>query len=72
MIITYPLNSTQADALFAENAVMMERGDVIYDYRVAGLFGPEVCAWAESCMSFDGYMKSGRDWSSWGGSCNTE
>lgn len=46
MIITYPLNSEQAAALFAENAVMMDSEDVIYDYRVAGLFGPEVCAWA--------------------------
>lgn len=71
MIITYPINSAQADALFAENAVMMDCGDVIYDYRIAGLFGPEVCAWAESCMSFDGYMKAGRDWNSWGGChCN--
>lgn len=71
MIITHPINREQAAALFAENAVMMENCDVIYDYRVAEIFGPEVCVWAESCMSFDGYMKCGPDWSCWGGChCN--
>lgn len=71
MMITKAINSEQANVLFLENAVMMDCGDVIYDYRVAELFGQEVCKWAESCMRFDGYMKSGTDWNSWGGChCN--
>lgn len=70
MVITYPINSQQANTLFADNAVMMSGSDVIFDYRAAELFGPEVCTWAENCMGSDSYLSPGKDWNSWGaGKC---
>lgn len=68
-MIDYALNRQQADTIFTENAVMMGEGDVIYDYRVAEIFGADVCAWAESCMHHEGFFTPGRDWNSWG-SCD--
>lgn len=67
MEITHTLNKAQADALFAANAVMMGGNDVIFDYKVADLFGPDVCAWAESCMKYQGSFSPGADYNSWGG-----
>lgn len=65
-MIDYALNRQQADTIFTENAVMMGESDVIYDYRVAEIFGADVCAWAESCMHHEGFFTAGRDWNSWG------
>lgn len=64
--IEYAMNKEQAEALFAEHAVMMGERDVIFDYVVADLFGPEACVWAESCMGSDHYLELGPDWGSWG------
>ena len=69
MDITFTLNKTQADALFAENAIVMCGRDVIPDYKVAELFGYDVCAWAESCMKHGGFMVPGADYNSWSGFC---
>ena len=66
MEITHTLNKAQADALFAANAVMMGGNDVIFDYKVADLFGSNVCAWAESCMKFEGFIKISNDYGAWG------
>lgn len=71
MLIVHALNKEQATALFDENAVMQGSSDVIYDYRIAELFGPEVCEWAESCMGADHFLQCGPDWSMWGdGGCH--
>lgn len=65
MIIDYTLNKEQAAALFLEHACMMGSSDVIYDYRVAELFGQDVSEWAENNMGFDLYINS-NDFSMWG------
>ena len=70
MEITHTLNKAQADALFAEHAVFMGGKDVVFVYKAAELFGPDVMAWAERCMKHDGYMKPGNDWDGWGSGCN--
>lgn len=64
-MIDYALNRQQADTIFTENAVMMGERDVIYDYRVAEIFGADVCTWAESCMGHERFLSPGSDWSSW-------
>lgn len=70
-MLDYALNRQQADTVFTENAVMMGERDVIYDYRVAEIFGADVCAWAESCMGLERFLSPGSDWSSWNcGKCN--
>lgn len=60
------LSKKQADAIFDREAVMFYSTDAIPDYRVAELFGPEVCRWAEGAMSAEGFLRFGDDWSSWG------
>jgi len=61
------LSKAQADAIFDREAVMFYSTDAIPDYRVAELFGPEVCGWTERAMSADGFLRLHDDWSSWGG-----
>lgn len=61
-MIETTLNKQQADALFAEHAVMMYGYDAVFDYKIAELFGQECCAWAESCMKLEGYLKGGKIW----------
>lgn len=61
------LSKKQADAIFDREAVMFYSMDAIPDYRVAELFGPEVCGWAERSMSADGFLRLNDDWSTWGG-----
>lgn len=70
MKIEHTLNKAQADALFLENAVAISGRDVIYDYKAAELFGADVCAWAESCMKFEGYIDPGKDYNAWGSGSN--
>ena len=65
-IIQCSLNKEQADALFSANAVMMCGRNVIFDYKIAELFGADACAWAEGCMRHDGYLEWGMDCNSWG------
>lgn len=61
------LSKEQADVIFEREAVMFYSTDAIPDYRVAELFGPEVCRWAEGSMSAEGFLRWNEDWSSWGG-----
>lgn len=70
MEIRHTLNKAQADALFAEHAVVMGGKDVIFDYKIAEIFGHNVCAWAESCMKFEGFIDASKDYSSWGSGSN--
>jgi len=63
-MIETTLNRQQAEALFAENAVVMSGKDVIYDYKIAELFGRECCVWAEACMRDGGYLDD--DYSAFG------
>lgn len=62
--ITHMLNEAQAKELFAENAVMLGDRDVVFIYKAAELFGPDVMAWAESCMKYQGYIDV-KEWGSW-------
>lgn len=64
--IEYAMNKEQADAVFAANAVAMSGRDVIFDYKIWELFGPDACAWAESCMHHEGYLDWGKECNSWG------
>ena len=64
--IEYAMNKTQCDEIFAANAVAMSGHDVIFDYKVAELFGPDACAWAEEGMCYEGYLSWGKDCNSWG------
>lgn len=64
--IEYAMNKAQADEVFAANAVMMSGRDVIFDYKIAELFGAEACAWAERCMHHEGYLDWGKECNSWG------
>ncbi|MBR2310512.1 MAG: hypothetical protein IKA47_08290 [Oscillospiraceae bacterium] len=70
MKIKHTLNKAQADALFLENAVAIGGRDVVFDYKAAEIFGDDVCAWAESCMKFEGYINSGKDYGVWGSGSN--
>ncbi len=68
-MIDYALNKAQADELFDQNAVMMgEYGtNVIYNYKVAEIFGETIFTWAERAMhSEHAYIKGGEDWNTWG------
>ena len=64
--IEYAMNKAQADEVFAANAVAMGGRDVIFDYKIWELFGSDACAWAESCMHYQGYLEGGKDHNSWG------
>ena len=64
--IEYAMNKAQADEVFAANAVEMSGLDVIFDYKIWELFGPDVCIWAESCMRHQGYLDWGKECNSWG------
>lgn len=64
--IEYAMNKAQADEVFAANAVAMSGRDVIFDYKIAELFGPDICAWADSGMCYNGYLDWGENCSSWG------
>lgn len=64
--IEYAMNKAQCDEIFAANAVAMSGRDVIFDYKVAELFGPDACAWAERCMHHQGYLDWGKECNSWG------
>lgn len=64
--IEYAMNKVQSDEVFAANAVAMSGRDVIFDYKVAELFGPDACAWAERCMHHQGYLDWGKECNSWG------
>lgn len=66
MLITYTLSREQADALFSGNAVLMGSTNAIFDYRIAELFGEDVCIWAIKCMGCDGFLDPQKDWSMWG------
>lgn len=69
-MIDYAMNRAQADELFDKNAVMMgEYGsNVIFDYKIAEIFGETILTWAERSMYSDhAYIKPGEDWNSWGG-----
>lgn len=64
--IEYAMNKAQCDEIFAANAVAMSGRDVIFDYKVAELFGPDACAWAERCMHHQGHLEWGKECNSWG------
>lgn len=66
MKIEYMLNKAQADELFEENAVLIGSSNAVFDYKIAELFGDDVCIWAESCMGAKRFLEPGNDWSSWG------
>lgn len=65
-MIKHTLNKATTDELFADNAVMMNCEDVIYDYKIAELFGADICAWAVDRMKSNHCLEWNKDWSSWG------
>ena len=69
MQITHLLNKAQADALFAETAIMIGGRDVVLTCPAADLFGADVLTWAEPCMKHEGYFALGLDWNNWSGDC---
>lgn len=64
-IIKTPLNKAQANALFEEECIFMG-DDVVPEYRIVELYGPDIAAWAETCSCFEGYLQAGRDYNVWG------
>lgn len=65
MKIEHTLNKAQARQLFEDKALMIGCADVIFDCKIAELFGEDIRAWAEACMGGD-FIRPAADWNCWG------
>jgi len=65
------LNKAAAVELFEKEAILFGTSDVVPFYRAIELFGEEAAIFFDKNIKWDGYLKSGEDWSSWG-ACTDE
>lgn len=65
------LNKAAAVELFEKEAILFGTSDVIPFYRAVELFGEETAAFFDRNIKFEGYLKGGEDYNSWG-ACTDE
>lgn len=64
-ILKTSLSKAQADALFAEECILIGSRDVISEFRMVELFGEWLASWAEEHSEHEGLLQGGQDYNSY-------